>query len=171
MHELYPIVQAALYAVMAFSILAAIGVVLLPNIFHAALCLVGTLLGIAGIYLALQAEFIAVVQILIYVGGVMTLVIFAIMMTERMADVTVSQAHQLSLAAFGAGILFLTIIIKIMSKSSWIINAKSNNAHLSPAVLGNLMLGPYVFPFEIISVVLIVALIGAMIIAKKEKES
>lgn len=171
MHDLVPFVQAALYVVMGLSLVAALGVVLFPNLFHAALCLVGTLLGIAGIYIALKAEFIAIVQILIYVGAVMTLVIFAIMMTERIAEITSAQSHRLRLITFGAAVVFATLLIKMLHRTPWTLNPANAETQVTVADLGHAMLGRYVFPFEVISVVLIVALIGAIVIAKKEDPS
>ena len=155
------------YGVLFLSLAAALGVVLLPNIFHAALCLVGTLLGVAALYAALQAEFIAVVQILLYVGAVMTLVIFVVMLTHRIGDKTIAQANQQSLSAFLVLLLLVGFMGSILLK--WH-GAKPLPPHppMNTLALGKALLGVYVFPFEVVSIVLLAGLIGAVVIARKD---
>jgi NADH-quinone oxidoreductase subunit J len=163
-------IKIGIYVLMAVSVIAAIGVVTLRNLFHSALALVAVLLGVAGIYIVLHAEFLAMVQILIYVGAVMTLVIFAIMLTERMSDKSIQQNNQQSLPAFLAMTAFLIFIGRVFRQTPWPVNEATVNAPVTTFDLAKALLGPYVFPFEVISVVLIAALIGALVIAKKDKE-
>ena len=80
------------YAVMAVILIFALGVVTFRNLFHCALCLAAALIGTAVIYVVLQAEYLAAIQILLYVGAVVTLIIFAIMLTEHLAGKTARQA-------------------------------------------------------------------------------
>lgn len=166
MDTLYTFAQIGVYAVMAVTVLAALGAVTLPNIFHAALVLIVALLGIAGAFIALKAEFLAVVQILLYVGAVMTLVIFSIMMTERMADKSVVSRNKLSLPTFAGAGIFLFLLARLLYRTPWTLRTPAGST-VTTADLGKSLLGPYVFPFEVISVFLIAALIGAIIIAKK----
>ena len=161
------LIRAGLYLVMGLSLIAAVGVVTLPNIFRAALCLVGTLLGVAVLYIALRAEFIAVVQILLYVGAVMTLVIFAIMLTHRIGDQTISQKNKQSLPALAALLAFVGGVGPLLLKTPWSL-AQPGTAPVDTLALGQALLGEYVFPFEVVSVVLIAALIGAIVIARKD---
>jgi NADH:ubiquinone oxidoreductase subunit 6 (subunit J) len=95
-----PILEMAakfgIYAVMATVLIFALGVVTFRNLFHCALCLAAALIGTAAIYIALQAEFLAGVQILLYVGAVITLIIFAIMLTEHLAGKTIRQTNSQS---------------------------------------------------------------------------
>lgn len=156
----------ALYGVLVLSLAAALGAVLLRNIFHSALCLVGTLVGVAVIYFSLHAEFIAVVQILLYVGAVMTLVIFAIMLTHRIGDQTIPQANNQSLPAFLALGGFVVLMATFLLKSRW--SAAPSTTLVNTLILGEALLGEYVFPFEVISVILIAALIGALVIARRD---
>ena len=171
MQPLVSIVQIGIYFLMAVSVIAALGVVLLPNLFHAALALVVTLLGIAGIYLALQAEFLAVVQILLYVGAVVTLIIFAIMLTQGLGNKNLKQHNELTLGAAGACIAFFTALFQIITKTSWPIHPENLSLRITTADLGSALMGHFVFPFEVISVILLAALVGAILIAKKERES
>ena len=162
-----------IYGILLTSLAAALGVVLFRNIFHSALCLVATLIGVAALYLALQAEFIAVVQILLYVGAVMTLVIFAIMLTQRIADPNIPRTNNQSVPAFLGLTAFAVLMISLLLKVDWTVGA---NRRVAPATivdtmaLGKALLGTYVFPFEVISVILIAVLVGAIAIARKEKE-
>ena len=163
--------KVAVYAVLFLSLAAALGVVLARNIFHSALCLVAALLGIAALYLSLQAEFIAVVQVLLYVGAVMTLVIFAIMLTHRIGDQTIPQTNQQSLPAFLALVGFVFLVGSLLLKTNWVALAGGVSLTAPPVdtlALGQALLGEYVFPFEAVSVVLIGALVGAVVIARKD---
>ena len=156
---------------MALTVLAALAAVNLPNIFHAALALAAALVGVALIFLALGAEFLAVVQVLLYVGAVVTLVIFAIMLTQGLGNKAVPQKNELSLGAAGACLAFFTALFQILRKTSWPINPQNMIRHVTTADLGNALMGYFVFPFEVISVILLAALVGAVIIAKKESGS
>ena len=165
------IIKSGIYALMAVCLLGALLSVLFRNLFHAALALTGALLGIAGIYLALHADFLAMIQILIYVGAIMTLVVFAIMLTERIGDKTIQAHSRQGWSALGGGVLLLTFLVRVIQTTPWPIHHPATLS-ASPAVtvmdLGKALLGTYVFPFEIISVVLIAALIGAIVVARKD---
>src|SRR3989338_1054140 len=119
MNELQWGVKLALYAVMGLSVIAALGTVMLPNLFRSALALIGVLLGSAVIFLSLHADFLAAVQVLLYVGAVMTLVIFVIMLTQRLNDKTLIQRNSQSIAAAIASVVFLFMLVKTILKTSW----------------------------------------------------
>lgn len=159
--------KISIYGVLLLSLAAALGVVLLPNIFHSALCLVATLLGVAILYLALYAEFIAIVQVLLYVGAVMTLVIFAIMLTHRIGDQTIPQTNRQSLPAFVVLLAFVALLGSLLWKHPWAISMAA--PRIDTLTLGQGLLGEYVFPFEVVSIVLIAGLIGAIVIARKDQ--
>ena len=158
--------KISIYGVLLLSLAAALGVVLLPNIFHSALCLVATLLGVAILYLALYAEFIAIVQVLLYVGAVMTLVIFAIMLTHRIGDQTIPQTNRQSLPAFVVLLAFVFLLGSLLLKHPWTISVTA--PRVDTFALGQGLLGEYVFPFEVVSIVLIAGLIGAVVVARKD---
>ena len=168
------IIKSGIYALMAFCLVGALLSVLFRNLFHAALSLTGALLGIAGIYLALHADFLAMIQILIYVGAIMTLVVFAIMLTERISDKTIHAHSPQGWSALVTGVLLLTFLVRVIQTTPWPIHNHTALA-ASPAVtvmvLGKALLGTYVFPFEIISIVLIAALVGAIVVARKDLNS
>ena len=171
MTPLVALAKIFVYGALFMSLAAALGVVLLPNIFRAALCLVAALLGVAVLYLALQAEFVAVLQVLLYVGGVMTLVIFAIMLTHRLGDQTIPQTNRQSVPAFLSLLGFVILVGGLLLKTDWAaLGARFSGPvqTVDTLALGRALLGEYVFPFEVISIVLIAALIGAVVIARKD---
>ncbi len=166
------IVKVGVYIIMFLSVFAALGVVLARNIFHSALFLVGALLGIAGLFVALHAEFIAVVQILLYVGAVVTLVIFAIMLTQRIGDKSVPQNNKQSPLAFVTLLSFFLLLGSLFLKIDWSAILAGETAaglmRVDALALGKALLGEYVFPFEVVSIVLIGAMIGSIVVARKD---
>lgn len=163
------LIRLTFYAMAAFTILAALFVVLSRNLFHSALGLALTLIGVACIYLYLDAEFLALVQILIYVGAIVTLFLFTIMLT---ADIhkKMPLAFNLRTANMAMGCLILFgILAKVFSSSPWQ-EASANPAPLELKTLGYSLMTNYVLPFEIISVLSLAALVGAVIIGKADKK-
>ena len=167
-----PILELAVkfgtYAVMGGILIFALGVVTLRNLFHCALCLAATMIGIAAIYVVLQAEFLAAVQILLYVGAVVTLVIFAIMLTEHLGGRSVRQTNSQSPAAFSGLLIFVILIGTLILKTPWPVTSAALQAKTSVMALGEALMGHYVFPFEVISLVLVASLIGILAVAKKD---
>jgi len=158
------------YAVMAAVLVFALGVVTLRNLFHCALCLAAALIGTAALYVVLQAEYLAAIQVLLYVGAVVTLVIFAIMLTEHLAGKTVRQNNAQSLPAIAGLLGFVSLVTVLILKTPWPVTPAALKAKTSVMELGKALMETYVFPFEVISIVLIAALIGTVVIAKKDEE-
>ncbi len=156
------------YAVMAVILIFALGVVTLRNIFHCALCLAAALIGTAVLYVAFRAEYLAAIQILLYVGAVVTLIIFAIMLTEHLAGKTVRQNNSQSPLAIAGLLGFVALLTVVILKTPWPVTQTALKAKVSVMALGEALMGTYVFPFEVISIILIAALIGTVVIAKKD---
>ncbi|MFA5159727.1 MAG: NADH-quinone oxidoreductase subunit J [Candidatus Omnitrophota bacterium] len=156
------------YAVMAGILIFALGVVTLRNLFHCALCLAAALIGTAVIYVVLQAEYLAAIQILLYVGAVVTLIIFAIMLTEHLAETTIRQNNSQSPLAIAGLLGFVALLTALILKTPWPITQTALKAKVSVMGLGKALMGAYAFPFEVISIILIAALIGTVVIAKKD---
>ncbi len=169
MDVLHCLARFGFIAATLVTLAAAVMVVSLRNIFHCALALILVLLGVAATYISLKAEFFAVIQILLYVGAIMTLVIFAIMLTSKIADTTVPQTNRQSLVSFAILAMFDVFFIGSVIKTSWKVNAVTMAANVDAKVLGMAFMNEYVFPFEIISVVLIVALVGAIILGRSDQ--
>jgi NADH-quinone oxidoreductase subunit J len=155
----------------AFVILAAIGTVAAvrlvtsKNVVHAALYLVVTLAMVGAVYLLLAAEFVAWVQVLIYVGAIVVLLLFSLMLTRAPIGTETLDNEQRGLAAIvAAGILAgLAFLIQDSFAGARI--------HLTPvrtSEIGVSIFRDYVLPFEVVSVLLLAALIGAVVLARKE---
>jgi NADH-quinone oxidoreductase subunit J len=147
-------------------IITGILVVTLKDIFHCALMLVLCMFSVAGLYVLLGADFIAAVQVLIYVGAVAVLLIFAIMLTARVSGIGVQQQNEQVPISLITTLVFVGITLFGLGKTVW--NISSGAApEGSTMALGKLLLTTYVLPFEIVSVVLLAALIGAIVIARR----
>lgn len=147
------------------TLVAAFLTVTLRNVVHSALALVGAFFGVAAIYLLLEAEFLAVVQVLIYVGAIAVLILFAIMLTRGLMKSDESGANDQW--AWVGGLLFFfflgTLLINL--RGPWPLNTTAITTDLIPT-LGKLFVTTYVLPFEIVSVLLLAALVGALMIAR-----
>ncbi len=158
-----------IFCLLAFiTILSALYVVTLRNIFHCAIFLVLALFGVAGIYILLGAEFLAAVQVLIYVGAVSILMIFAIMLTAHLASKRISQNNEQTGIAIFASAGFLMVSLGSFAYSIWRVQTTElpeNNT----LEIGKLLMTDFVLPFEVVSIVLLAAMIGAIVLARREK--
>jgi NADH:ubiquinone oxidoreductase subunit 6 (subunit J) len=138
------------------------------NLLHSALWLIASFFGIAGIFILLQAEFLAVVQVLIYIGAIAMLIIFAIMLTRRIMDPQQPRFNsQWGLVGGFAALLFVGLAA-VVTRVAWPVAAGEVPAD-AIAQLGVDFVGVYAVPFEIASVLLVVAMIGAIIIARERE--
>ena len=158
---------ASLYALLFGILTLAALTVTVRNLFHAAIFLAFTLLGVAGVYFFLRAEFLGGAQILLYVGAIMTLVIFAIMLTAKIADPAVPQTNSQRYAVLGAVVLLGISIVTAIVKVPW--NLAQTFKTTNAVEIGKSLMMEFVLPFEIISLVLLVALIGAIVVARSDQ--
>lgn len=147
---------------------SAVMVVSIRNIFHSALFLVLCFFSVAGTYILLEAEFLAAVQILIYVGAITILMIFAIMLTHKLYSAKIKQSNEQVIPGLVIVGALLIATIFALGSTTWKLSSQSPPAQ-STVGIGRLLLTRYVLPFEIVSVVLLTALIGAVIIASPPK--
>lgn len=159
--------QIAFWALAALIVLAALAVITLKNVFRAALALIVCFVGVAGIYVTLSADFLAVVQILIYVGGISILILLAIMLTRNLSDG--SPANKLRLPAFLIAAVFLGLIVYAVVNTTFpVSNSLPPEATVSG--IGRLLLdnNGYVLPLEISGVLLLAAILGAVVMAREK---
>lgn len=142
-------------------------VVTLKNIFHSLLFLILCFFSIAGIYILLSAEFVAAVQVLIYVGAITVLLIFAIMLTAQLYSPSIRQSNEQVIPGLLVVGVLLVVTLSVLSRTSWRISTQGIEGQ-STVSIGKALLTTYVLPFEVVSLVLLAALIGAIIIARKE---
>lgn len=165
------IYATAFYSVAALTLLSACFVVFSRNIIYSAFSLLFTLMGVAAVYAMLSDDFMAVVQLLLYVGGILVLILFAVMLTNRIDEVFSSNlsSSRLWVCLFGAG-LFGAICFAALG-AEWKTADGIQDFTPATARIGSSLLGPYLLPFEMISVVLLIGLIGAVVVARKESRT
>ncbi len=160
----------AFYLFAVITLAAAAVVVFSRNIVHSAFSLLFAFVGVAGLYVLLMADFLAVTQLVIYVGGILVLVIFGVMLTSKVIDVQMKTGTvQVLPAILVVGALAATLLI-VFLQTDWKLIPEPKTIVKTGAVIGEQFLTNYLLPFEIASVILLVALIGAAMIARREKK-
>jgi NAD(P)H-quinone oxidoreductase subunit 6 len=162
-----PVATVAFYVIAVLTAGSALGVALGRSIVYSAFALMGTLLGVAATFVLLGADFLGVVQLLVYVGGILVLTLFAVMLTHRIADVHVSNRAVGrpvgAVLAGGVGVY----LIRVALRAHWVVRAP---VPPGPTIygVGDAFLTEYLLPFEVASVVLLAALIAAVVVSRKE---
>jgi len=161
-----PIAEIVFWAVVAFTISSAGMVVLNNQLLYSAIALLFALFGVAGLYIFLWADFIAGIQLIVYIGGINVLIIFGIMLTNKISSVRLSQTNvQQGVGAVVALWLFILISL-VISKTKWLqIEATEPSGTVNS--IGTLLLTKYLLPFEAISLLLLGALIGAALLSRE----
>ncbi len=156
----------------ALTLVSAVLAVGTRQIFRAAIFLLFTLVGIAGLYFWMQYEFIAAVQIVVYVGGITVLIIFSIFLTQQAGELLPTQKNgRLLFSALAAFCGFALTMLQVYQHTF----TGNSSQPLEPSVanIGNKMLGVndggYALPFEVVSILLLAALIGCIVIALRSK--
>jgi NADH-quinone oxidoreductase subunit J len=170
--------QVIFFILAAITLTSAIVVVTLRNLFHAALALMITFLGVAGIYVLLESGFLAMAQLLVYIGAISILIIFAIMMTRRLMQTRETPFNAQSIAALIGSLITLAILALVIGRLYPLApstdNLLSAPLPVDPAIIDSsvarmgrafVSADAYVLPFEIASVLLLAALVGSIIIA------
>jgi NAD(P)H-quinone oxidoreductase subunit 6 len=161
-------IQFILFLFFALAAVAGAGSVAMShNIFWSAMGLLASLIGVGALYILLSADFVAITQLLIYIGGVLVLIIFAIMLTSQISDINVSNR---SLGLVGGSLVFLvlgTLLCYVAIWTPFTLTAIAPVENTTVAI-GHGLLKTWLLPFEIASVVLVATLVGAIVIARKE---
>ena len=170
--------QIIFFILAAVTLTSAIVVVTMRNLFHAALALMVSFLGVAGIYVLLEAGFLGMAQLLVYIGAISILIIFAIMMTRRLMQTSESPFNSQAVAALVGALIALVILVVVIARLYPL--APSTETLLgaappvAPAILDSsvarmgrsfVSADAYFLPFELASVLLLAALVGSIIIA------
>ena len=163
------VLEIVFWAISVISIISALGVVLLKSVFRAALSLIICFITIAAFFILLNAEFLAAVQILIYIGAISVLLIFAILFTRDIDIQNISHKFNL-ITAIVVGVfclisiyIFNDINIKDITKdeASYLYGSTVNE-------IGRLLVNNFVLPFEVVSILLLAALIGAFVLIRED---
>ena len=156
-------------ALSATLVLGALGVVLLPNIVYSAFLLGGVFLSVAGLYLLLNASFVAAAQVLVYVGAVNVLILFAIMLVNKKETLAVIPGLPLRRLLSGAvcGGLFV-LLIRVAFTTDWALPGPLPVGEEATIRIGEHLFSDYLLPFELASVLLLMAMIGAIVLARRD---
>jgi NADH-quinone oxidoreductase subunit J len=156
------------YLFAAVTLISAFFVVTNRNVVYSAFFLLFTFFGVAGMYALLGADFVAVVQLIIYVGGILILLLFGVMLTNKITNVEIKTGTiNILPASIGVG-LFAGALLAAMINSNW----KSNPVEApipTTAILGTMLIQDYLLFFELLGIILLIALIGAASIARRDK--
>ena len=146
---------------------SALAVVLAKNLFHAVLWLALALTGTAGVFLLLDAEFLAAVQLLLYAGGIVTIVVFAIVVTERLVGERISQTSRRIAAGAVVSIALASLIVSAVMQQP-LAMVRAPMAEDLTRLIGDTVLTRFVLPFELLAVLMLAALMGAIYFARPE---
>lgn len=158
------------YIFVVMTLAAASVVVFTRHIVRAAFALLFAFFGVAGLYVFLMADFIAITQLLVYVGGILILILFGVMLTNRQINVDIKTGTIHIVPALLAVAALAGTIVGVFWSTEWNLTAHAATVETTAPQLGELLLTEYLLPFEVASVVLMVALIGAAMIARREKK-
>jgi NADH:ubiquinone oxidoreductase subunit 6 (subunit J) len=161
--------QVAFVILSLIALVGALGVVLARNLFKSALFLVLSFIGVAGFYILLEAELLAMIQILVYVGAIAILIIFAIMLSRQFTSPEYDPRNEQWTGALLVAVALFAVLIFVLLRVDWpVVQAAVPAEAISQ--LGQALVSPdyYLLPFEVASVLLLVALVGAVIIARQQ---
>tara|TARA_Y100001968_G_C19207544_1_gene643082 strand:+ start:226 stop:828 length:603 start_codon:yes stop_codon:yes gene_type:complete len=150
-------------------VIGSLGVVLLGNIVYSAFLLGGVFMAVAGLYLLLNASFVAAAQVLVYVGAINVLILFAIMLVnkkEELKTIAGLKIRRIVSAAVCLGLLAL--LIRVVITTPWSIPGPAPVGEESTARIGEHLFTDYLLPFELASVLLLMAMIGAIVLARRD---
>lgn len=157
----------------AVAAMSAIGVAFVRNVFYGALLLIVCLLALAALYVLSFAEFVAITQILIYAGGILVVILFGIMLTAKISEKPLAVEHVFTFSGILVALGFFVFMVVILSKENFLLPANTQTM-LAPnhtQAIGISLLTAYMMPFEIAGLLLLLALVGAAVIASNPKQN
>ena len=161
------LVDLLFYVIAGLTVAGAAGVALMRSILYSAIGLLMALLGVGSLYVFLSADFLAVTQLLVYIGGVLVLILFAVMLTNRITEIKVSNAN---VGLWGGAMLFIAVapVLLAMATVTPFTVREPDVVLATTAAIGDAFLTKWLLPFEVASMVLLATLVGAVVIARKE---
>jgi NADH-quinone oxidoreductase subunit J len=158
-------VEIAFWVLAVMTVGSALAVVAVRNMIHAVVALISTFAGVAGLYVTLSADFIAITQILIYIGAISILFIFAIVLTPQSSRT--NQESFMRFPALALCALVSAVLIYVAIDSDWTSRGAADFPETA-SVIGQLLLDKYALPFEIASALLLVAVVGSIVLVSPE---
>lgn len=166
-----PLILFYLFALVAA--VAATGILLIRNVFYGALMLLVCLLAVAAIYVLMLAEFVAVTQLLIYAGGVLVVILFGIMLTLKISGKPLIVKNSKWVPGFATGLSFLIVLVYFFAQeiSAETTTHKPDTAYDNIQRVGIGLMSDFVVPFEVAGVLLLIALVGAAVMASYNQKN
>ncbi len=160
----------AFWILAVVTVIAALSVIIQKNVFRAALALIVCLASIAGLFVTLDADFLAAVQILVYVGAVSVLIILAIMLTREFTQG--SPSNHLRVPAFFIAAIFFAVVAFAVIKTNWQIASTPADLPPTTPVLAEKLFGQngFILPLEIAPVIILAVILGAIVIAREREK-
>ena len=151
-------------------VIGALGVILLDSIVYSAFLLGGVFMSVAGLYLLLNASFVAAAQVLVYVGAVNVLIIFAIMLVNKKEDLKpVNNLNSRRIISTSICFTLLSLLIRVDLSNVWDLSSPSKSIGEESTIrIGEHLFSDYLLPFEVASVLLLMAMIGAIVLARRD---
>ena len=147
-------------------IISAINVVISSQLIYSAVSLLFTLFGVAGLYVFLYADFVAATQVVIYVGGILVLIIFGVMLTNRIEKSSIASSSKNQFIGGMCAFAIFVMLIGVIFNTSWQ-TGREYVSDGSVSMIGKMLLTEYLLPFEIASILLLAALMGAALLSRK----
>jgi NADH-quinone oxidoreductase subunit J len=164
-----PLAQIVFYFVAVVTVASAAMVVFARSLIRSAFALLFTFFGVAALYAFLGADFLAATQMVIYVGGILVLLLFGVMLTHKIYDLNLkAETFQFPPALLAVLALFGTLVA-FMMRTRWH-EGGQRPASPTTAAIGELFMKDYILPFEVASILLLIALIGAAMIVRRKSE-
>ena len=158
----------AFWGLAVVLVVSALAVVLTKNLFHSVLYLALSLTATSGVFLLLDAEFLAAVQLLLYAGGVITIVVFAIVVTERLVGERLSQTSRHVVNGTLVALAVLVAVVGFVARSPLPAGRPAPVPELT-RTMGHVLLTRFVLPFELLAVLFLAALLGALYFARRDE--
>ncbi len=170
--------QLLFYFFSGLIVISALVVLFTPNVLYAAFSLIFTFLGVAAVYVLAGADFIAITQIIVYVGGILVLMVFGLMLTNKIdGRAVVTRNHNVFFGVIAGALMLLVLLLSISTVNfmglDWVQSALHGGevVRLSTIqAIGILMMSRYILPFELAGILLLIALIGSAFIAKQQAD-
>jgi len=165
--EVVKLSDLVFFAFATLSVIGALGCALSRNIVYSAFSLLATLFGVAALFAWLSADYLAITQLIVYVGGVLVLFLFAVMLTNKITDSEDSNPLVNVTAALPVGLAMGALLVTVAVQTPWEVLAKTTSTETT-SLVGNALLTEYLLPFEAASILILGALVGAVMMARKE---
>lgn len=158
------------YVFAALTVGSAFVVVFSRSMIYAAFSLLFTFMGVAGLYVLLSADFIAVAQIMVYIGGILILLVFGVMLTRKATDVEIRSGTMATLPGLLVSGAVIGTLIHAFTQVEWMQVQQMPSIQGTTLELGELLMTTFILPFEVAGILLLVAVMGAALIARRQEE-